>query len=593
MTERSNKVKDETCASEPVLNEPATIRGDKMRIGKLFARYWAGVVVVVIALLVWAPRLSGPINLRWDASTYYVLGTALAEGKGYRLLNEPGEIEAVQYPPLLPLIVAAHQRVMGTSDYFKVGSVLRLTYFVLSTLFLLAVYALARKLLSPLCALLVSAITALSFLSFLELSDVLYAEMPFALVTMAFLLCQQRGDRPFFAAFSALLGAAAYLLRIAGLVLLLAWIAESLIRRRFRQAAIRAAVSAVPVLLWQVHIWRVTASDEYHHPTYSYQRAGYQYANVTYSKNSRLVDPFRPELGHVQFRNLGERLAQNIVSVPGALGRSAVVPQGFVPYLLSQLQQGLHVRLSSNWRKLLLDAFPICMFAAGLLALAGGILVATGRQWFLALYFALTVAMIVITPFQNQFWRYLAPVTPLTLIFLFVFLIAIRNWLRRLRWGRIAGVLVVTVPPTGILLVQVVLATHLFQIMHPVRYYDAAGRERVFKLIEYGSEWQALDPAFEWIRRNAAATAVIATTVPHLAYLRTGHKAVLPPFVPDPDTAHHLLDEVPVSYLVLDKFGRPGVSQRYAAPVVAEKPEDWRLVFTAPDGKTRVYERTH
>jgi hypothetical protein len=372
-----------------------------------------------------------------------------------------------------------------------------------------------------------------------------------------------------------------------------AWIAESLIRRRFRQAAIRAAVSAVPVLLWQVHIWRVTASDEYHHPTYSYQRADYQYANVTYSKNSRLVDPFRPELGHVQFRNLGERLAQNIVSVPGALGRSAVVPQGFVPYLLSQLEQGLHVRLSSNWRKLLLDAFPICMFAAGLLALAGGILVATGRQWFLALYFALTVAMIVITPFQNQFWRYLAPVTPLTLIFLFVFLIAIRNWLRRLKWGRIAGVLVVTVPPTGILLVQVVLATHLFQIMHPVRYYDAAGRERVFKLIEYGSEWQALDPAFEWIRRNAAATAVIATTVPHLAYLRTGHKAVLPPFVSDPDTAHHLLDEVPVSYLVLDKFGRPGVSERYAAPVVAEKPENWRLVFTAPDGKTRVYERTH
>jgi hypothetical protein len=154
-------------------------------------------------------------------------------------------------------------------------------------------------------------------------------------------------------------------------------------------------------------------------------------------------------------------------------------------------------------------------------------------------------------------------------------------------------VLVVTVPPAGILLVQVVLATHLFQIMHPVRYYDAAGRERVFKLIEYGSEWQALDPAFEWIRRNAAATAVIATTVPHLAYLRTGHKAVLPPFVSDPDTAHHLLDEVPVSYLVLDKFGRPGVSERYAAPVVAEKPENWRLVFTAPDGKTRVYERTH
>src|SRR5438128_1650139 len=520
VTDRSEKVKDESSASEPAPNEPAMISGDKRRIRKLIARYWAGIVILVIALLLWAPRLSGPINLRWDASTYYLLGTALAEGKGYRLLNEPGEIEAVQYPPLLPLIVAAHQRVLGTSDYFKVGSALRLTYFVLSTLFLLAAYALARRLLSPLYALLVAAITALSYLSFLELSDVLYAEIPFALVTIGFLLCHQRSGQPFFAAVSALLGIAAYLLRTAGLALLLAWIAESLIRRRFRQAAVRATISALPVLLWQVHIWRVTASNEYHHPAYHYQRADYQYANVTYGKNSRLVDPFRPELGHARFRDLGGRLVRNIASVPGAVGRSAVVPQGFVPYLLSQLQQSLHVRLSSKSRKLLLDAFSPCMFAAGLLALAGWILVATGRQWFLALYFAFTVAMIVITPFQNQFWRYLAPVTPLTLIFLFVALIAIRNWLRCLRWGRIASVLVVTVPPVGVLLVQVVLATHLFQIMHPVRYYDAAGRELVFKLIEYGSEWQALDPAFEWIRRNGAADAVIATTVRHLAHVR-------------------------------------------------------------------------
>ena len=72
-----------------------------------------GAALLLIWLAVSIPRLNGPIDLRWDAGTYYVLGTALAEGKGYRLLNEPGEIEAVQYPPLLPLIVAAHQRRYG------------------------------------------------------------------------------------------------------------------------------------------------------------------------------------------------------------------------------------------------------------------------------------------------------------------------------------------------------------------------------------------------------------------------------------------------------------------------------------------------
>jgi hypothetical protein len=549
---------DKTQVSKPFKREPLAIHKGKARIRKLVTRAWAGIFVLVIGLLLWGPRLGGPINLRWDASTYYVLGTALAEGKGYRLLNEPGEIEAVQYPPLLPLMVAAHQLVMGTSDYFKVGSALRLTYFVLSLLWLLMAYALSRQFLSPLYAFLVGAVTALSFSSFLWPSEVLYAEMPFAVVTMAFLLCHQRNDRTFFAALSGLLGAAAYLLRTAGLALLLAWIGESLFRRRFRQAVIRAMVSAVPILLWQIHVWKVTASDEYHHLAYSYQRADYQYANVTYGENSSLVDPFRPELGHVQLRDLGLRLAGNVAAVPGAIGESTVIPEGFVPYLLRQLQQTLRVRFSSDRQIQLSAVFSACLLFVGLLALVGGILVAMGRHWFLALYFALTVATIVITPFQNQFWRYLAPMTPLTLIFLFLALIAARNWFRRLRWGRVAGALVMMITLAGILLAQIVVATRVIQVMHPVSYYDPAGRERVFKLINYGGEWHALDPAFEWIRRNTAADAIIATTVPHLAYLRTGRKAVLPPFESDFYTAAHLLDEVPVSYLVVDRFGRPG-----------------------------------
>src|SRR6266568_8461807 len=94
-------------------------------------------LLVVCQILLSVPRLRGPIDLRWDGAVYYILGTSLAQGKGYRLLNEPGEIEAVQYPPLLPALVAAHQRVLGTSDYVIVGSQLRLSYFVLSGAYLL------------------------------------------------------------------------------------------------------------------------------------------------------------------------------------------------------------------------------------------------------------------------------------------------------------------------------------------------------------------------------------------------------------------------------------------------------------------------
>ena len=76
-------------------------------------------VLLLVCIVIWIPRFTGPINFRWDASAYYILGTALSQGHGYRLLNEPGEIEAVQYPPLLPMIVAAVQSDYGYDRFLQ------------------------------------------------------------------------------------------------------------------------------------------------------------------------------------------------------------------------------------------------------------------------------------------------------------------------------------------------------------------------------------------------------------------------------------------------------------------------------------------
>jgi hypothetical protein len=577
-------------------NQPAYIggkRGAEAHVAEHPSSYptdWiCRAVVVLVWLAVWTPRLNGPIDFRWDASTYYVLGTALGEGKGYRLLNEPGEVHAVQYPPLLPALVAAHQRVIGTTDYFKVGSALRLTYFIVSGLLLLVAYQLARQVLSPLYSLIVATITALSFNSFLELSDVLYADILFTLVTLSFLVLAGRKETFRIAAGKWLLASAGYLLRTAGIALLIAWVLESFVRRRPRQLIVRLIACALPVLLWQAYIHSVITSSEYQHPIYAYQRAPYYYPNVTYGANSSLVDPFRPELGQISGRDVLMRTLCNITLMPRSLAESVVVRCSVAPFLSRHLHFG-RLRVSETGVYAILYGG---LTVAGLLVLVGAILLSNQQYWLWRCYFFLVLLLVVITPWESQFWRYLAPLTPLTLTFLFRALFAIRRAVCRSAVSRPAlGWLTTIGPAAAILFIQAVVAAHLFGSMGQVSYYNKDGRERVFKLIDYGPEWHALDPAFEWLRRNAPPDAVIATTVPQLAYLRTGRKAVLPPFVLDPEKATALLHEIRVKYLVVDQFGRPGISERYAAPLVQARPSDWSRVFTSPDTITAVYEQT-
>ena len=549
---------------------------------------------LIIWLAVSIPRLNGPIDLRWDASEYYVLGTALAEGKGYRLLNEPGEIQTVHYPPLVPLIVAVHQWLMGTSDFFEVGWRLRILYFVLSGIYLLAVYALARQLHLSVHALLIAAITALSFYSFFYPSETLYTELPFALVSILFLLCHRRGDRPVWAAASGVLIVVAYLLRTAAIALLAAWVAESLIRRRFLQAVLRAgSCCRSSPRLASSHL----AGDgrpRIQSACLSISTRGILLFERDLSgKTSVLVDPVlsrgRP---HRTWRAIRQGRAQRNSDSP-CVRRKLLVRQGHLePSLWEKLHHKLAIPHGSNLQLAISHTLSLCLISVGLLAVVGAVLTATGCQWFLSLYFALTVGLVALTPFQSNFWRYLAPIAPLTLIFIVTALLTVGRWLAHQRApGRTAACRATTAPLAGMGLVQVVIAAYFLRNLLPVSYYDTGGRERSLRLLTYEPHWHSLDLAFEWIRRNTEANAVVATSVPHLAYLRTGHKAVLPPLEPDPEHANHLLDQVPVSYLVLDDLGRPPISDHYAAPVVAHRPENWRPVYTETDGGTRVYER--
>src|SRR6187455_1908559 len=94
------------------------------------------------ALASWWPRWGGPIDLRWDGGAYYILGTSLSLGEGYRILSEPGTLSSSLHPPLVPALVAAHELILQTKDPVVVGRALRLTVALFSAAYASAVFLL-------------------------------------------------------------------------------------------------------------------------------------------------------------------------------------------------------------------------------------------------------------------------------------------------------------------------------------------------------------------------------------------------------------------------------------------------------------------
>ena len=207
-------------------------------------------LLCVVAISCWLPRLQGPIDLRFDGAAYYILGTSLAEGKGYRLLNEPEDINSTLHPPLLPALVAVHQRLLGTNDPTVVGEWLRRSFCVMFVLYIIAAYRMLRTSLTPGAALLATLICLLHFNTHFS-SARLFADLPFAFITTLFYVCYKQRDGTPFSRLAGPLALVSYALRTVGIALLAAWIAEPAFRKEFKKSLFRLALALMPIAAWQ------------------------------------------------------------------------------------------------------------------------------------------------------------------------------------------------------------------------------------------------------------------------------------------------------------------------------------------------------
>ncbi len=566
--------------------------------GKTFgvlARYgdWLAVIILIAVVLVLSlPKIRGPIDLRYDGSVYYILGTSLAQGDGYRLLNEPGAIEAVQYPPLLPAFIALTQLLLDSDDPFVVGQALRITYHVLYLVLVLLAYALARRFVGTGIAFLVGLLTALNSYSY-YLADLCFTEIPYTALTMGFLLCA--GMRMRWSNLSCgVMAAAAYLTRTSGLALLAAWVLDALLERRFRAVLLRGAIAAIPVIAWQIYVERVKASDEFRTPAYEYQRAPYLYNNVTYAENLSLVDPFRPENGMLDLKEAMKRAVYNVQFLPLTLGEGASLPLRAWKWNLIKVRVLTGESIGWFLWKLLEPFFILIPLAIGGLVLIGSIPLASGRERLPGLYLLLSVGLLTTTCWPRQNLRYLLPLAPLLVLALVHGTTLLINRMKmifiKVDLPRSEKLIIFGLTIIGI--IQAFTAAMTYTLEHSyVLERDRNGPEHKVRYFDFDSSWQGLWDSMEWIGNHSRPDSIIASTSPHLLYLRTGRTAVMPPFEPDRNRCLDLLDGVPVDYVIIDKLKFLDVGERYAEPAVQSAFDRWRIVYEDSLGRVRIYGR--
>jgi hypothetical protein len=299
------------------------------------------------------------------------------------------------------------------------------------------------------------------------------------------------------------------------------------------------------------------------------------------------VDPFRPELGLAGRAELLGRLGTNLKGISVGLGEAATLQRGWLVGEATRVRQRWPALAPPDWM------ISVALGFLSAVVIAGLVLLARAGHWLLVLYVAGSIALIVVTPWPGQFGRYLVPLAPiLALAFVSVpaALAARAHESGRRGWRATSLAGLATI---AFVLVQEVYTVYKVFTKHhqPAVMTDAAGKTHHYRLFFYDQTWRQHDDALDWLGRQKSRQAVVATATPHLAYLRTGLPAIMPPYESDAARAAALLAGVPVTYLVVDQLSFLDVSRRYGAPVARAAVGDWPLIYARNDSGPRIYRR--
>jgi hypothetical protein len=451
----------------------------------------AAVVLAAIASAIYVLRLDPYAGLLFDDAWYIVLGKALAGGEGFRMISSsvapimptvpPG------FPALLAVVFAIAPSYPDNLILLKAVSMAAMAGVGVACWIDLTRYREVPGV--PALCIAFAVVLTPSFV-FLATSTVM-AEGVFTLAQLVTVLAVERAVRrermdwrgP---AVAGVMGAVTMLIRTAGLAVLAASIVYLVLQRRWRQAAIFAVTAAACLLPWQLHA-RVNA------PTYEERLAHGGTFAFTYEQLLAMERPGAADTD-VSGGEMAVRVGRNLTDVLLRDVGAAIVPAIY----RGPNESGEEVLSVGRPGRGSMGVATGTMVVSGLLCLGLLMGIIRSRAWFSlpALLVGATIAMIL--PVAALTFRYVIPVLPFLLLFL---------------WRGVAR------PSVARILLLTVLGFH---VVDHVLFL----REKATSTPPWTAQAGEVETLLVWMSENLKGPGAVASTNPGLVYLRTGRKGV-------------------------------------------------------------------
>ncbi|UCH11100.1 MAG: phospholipid carrier-dependent glycosyltransferase [Fidelibacterota bacterium] len=504
-----------------LIRRPATLT-----LTKWDWRYLA--LVTIIFAIVYSAVYDEKIDLNGDNVNYYLLGKAIAAGKGYVVLSREDEPKAHHFPPGYPAIIAAVMTLVSPNlVVVKVANGL----FLVGSVWLL--YLLILRITNDRNTSLVISVLILLNTHFLRSATIMMSEIPFFFFSMlAFYLftsikLEENPIRnPVFYAFLFCLSLT-YYIRTAGIAIFGGILLYLLLKKQWRFLACTFSGYVLLAVPWIIR--------------------GRSLGGNAYLLQLVQVNPYRPELGTLSISSLVIRIFNNISR-----------------YITKEIPNGLFPFIPINYQQM---SFPGWILGLVILALIGYGVYRLAPQYRLLVlgYLVGTFSILLLWPDVWFGVRFLLPAIPFLLLGLIV---GLEN-LIRLGMNRLN--------------VSWRFSSLVFLVLL-IFYYPAINGLRIQARAPYPRNWQNYFHAAIWLGKNSSPDVVVSCRKPGMFYFFSNRHCVSYPYTLDDQVMLDSFVRNGVDFVVLDQLGYASTS-RYLYPAILKHQEKFPVIqqYKNPD----------